>query len=250
MYHIKQTQSKGQGVFAAKYIHCGTRIMSEKPLFTFPTANNTPGEIYDAFLELGEEDQKKYLTLTHVNTYAKALVESVDGVHPGVVSMEMATVAAIYKNNNFDTEDLDGNRVSAIVVEASRINHSCTPNAFHWMTKDGHLAINVVRNITAGEEILMTYTDLMQPQTERQKRLYSVHGFRCDCKACDLDTSYGKISEVRRSQMQTLNQRREVLKNQNPQCTDATMAEEEVAIMMELVRLMCGEGIELCCDNW
>jgi hypothetical protein len=48
----------------------------------------------------------------------------------------------------------------------------------------GKITIRAVRNIHAGEEISIAYTDIGPPVHIRQAQLLTSHGFVCDCEAC------------------------------------------------------------------
>ncbi|CAK7213630.1 hypothetical protein SBRCBS47491_001870 [Sporothrix bragantina] len=65
---------------------------------------------------------------------------------------------------------------------AARLNHDCEPN-LHYTITDGIQSIVAVRDISPGEELSISYVDLMLPSTERKARLHD-WGFECGCRLC------------------------------------------------------------------
>ncbi|EJD51244.1 hypothetical protein AURDEDRAFT_41952, partial [Auricularia subglabra TFB-10046 SS5] len=64
----------------------------------------------------------------------------------------------------------------------ARANHDCGPSANYYFvfgTFCGEL--RAARDIAAGEEITISYCDLLRPRRERQDRLQSLFAFRCRC---------------------------------------------------------------------
>ncbi|GLJ24562.1 hypothetical protein SUGI_0469320 [Cryptomeria japonica] len=53
------------------------------------------------------------------------------------------------------------------------------------------VVLRTIRSVSRGEEIFITYTDLMQPKETRQEELWLKYRFVCHCERCDLPmTSY------------------------------------------------------------
>ena len=62
-------------------------------------------------------------------------------------------------------------------------NHSCNPNCvfvFDGLTCD----IRSIRNIEPAEELCISYTELMRPQSVRQEVLKKQYYFDCTCSRC------------------------------------------------------------------
>ena len=63
------------------------------------------------------------------------------------------------------------------------LNHSCNPNCiavFNGSTCD----LRSIRNIEPGEELCISYTELMRPQSVRQEVLKKQYYFDCTCSRC------------------------------------------------------------------
>ena len=77
---------------------------------------------------------------------------------------------------------------TGVFLVASRINHSCRPNAHAVFDADLMATVRVVRRVAAGEEITVSYgptTDSTPERAERRRRLGASHAFECACAACD-----------------------------------------------------------------
>ena len=78
------------------------------------------------------------------------------------------------------------------------MNHDCRPNAAYFfdeatLTHYTHAA----RDIFPGDEISISYTDIVQPRAVRQHALHSEWGFKCSCSACSLGPMLARESDTR-----------------------------------------------------
>ena len=172
------SEQKGYGMIATAAIPTGTVILTEAPLFTYPSASFTitPSSamnqlITDAVSKLSQEKQAAFLALHCAQSKATSLVPQFLG---------------ICVTNAFG---LGGNaRESGVFEIASRFNHSCLPNAHHvWKHGRGVMEVTATRDIPEGAEIAMSYLSLSEffrPHKARQGILEERYGFRCDCGAC------------------------------------------------------------------
>jgi hypothetical protein len=64
--------------------------------------------------------------------------------------------------------------------------------------------VNALRDIEAGEEITVSYINLLTPRKIRFDILYNRHGFACGCAACDLSTEHGRQSNANRTRLADL----------------------------------------------
>jgi hypothetical protein len=79
---------------------------------------------------------------------------------------------------------MDTGKGAAVFYHCSRFNHSCNPNAyFSWNKLLGMETIQAVKEIKAGEEITLCYTDQYQDRARRAWE-HMHYGFKCDCPAC------------------------------------------------------------------
>ena len=103
-----------------------------------------------------------------------------------------------------------GNKESqGIFPTASRLNHSCVPNAyFAWNWKSKTLTVHALATIPRGDEILADYRVMNYPKTgaERRQELSDDYHFVCNCPACQPNTAFTAASEGRRTQMRDLEQ--------------------------------------------
>ncbi|XP_077367324.1 N-lysine methyltransferase SMYD2-B-like [Festucalex cinctus] len=86
--------------------------------------------------------------------------------------------------NGFTIEDEELSHVgTAVYPDVALINHSCDPNVI--VTFDGTRAdVRAVKDVTAGQEVLTSYIDLLYPTDERNDRLRESYYFTCDCAEC------------------------------------------------------------------
>jgi len=80
------------------------------------------------------------------------------------------------------------NEGSGLYAKQSTINHSCDPNAEVEFPFNNHeLVVNASKNISTGEEILISYLeccDLERSRHSRSKMLSENYLFLCDCMKC------------------------------------------------------------------
>ena len=73
-----------------------------------------------------------------------------------------------------------------LYLQASNINHSCSPNAScSFDFKKGNLLlIKSICNISSGDDITISYIERMQPSRLRKSELRASFYFDCSCPAC------------------------------------------------------------------
>ncbi|WEW58841.1 hypothetical protein PRK78_004309 [Emydomyces testavorans] len=194
---IRPAPAKGHGIFAHCDIHPGTCIISDPPMLKLPGAVMEPWEleareIRALSLHISEElknvtkrQQAQFFSLS--NTYKTGL-----GVFLGIA----ATNAMII---DFSTKEC------GIFPNAARINHACRPNAMAIYHPDfNEVVVHVVKEVSKGEEITISYIELTQVFSVRQEELRSKFGFSCICNLCMLSVNERAVSDIRRSAMRTL----------------------------------------------
>eukprot|EP00439_Symbiodinium_sp_Y106_P069306 s1259_g11.t3 len=70
---------------------------------------------------------------------------------------------------------------------AALLNHSCSPNAaIVWQipAKGRTHRVQCIRDLSAGDEVLISYVDATRPWWIRQPSLKATYGFICDCDVC------------------------------------------------------------------
>ncbi|KAI4954379.1 hypothetical protein J4E91_002092 [Alternaria rosae] len=186
MYDVQTIPGKGRGLVARSDIPEGTRILSEKPLLMIP--NNMSNEQLEARLAqdlkaLDKNQQRQYFSLH--NSYT--------GKH---------VLGGIFKTNSMAC----GSDLSAIAIfpTISFINHSCLPNShYNWNDSMGMQTIHVTRDLSAGEEISICYTDSGSASV-RQAYLKKHFGFDCLCAICSLSATHRNASDARREEIARL----------------------------------------------
>jgi SET and MYND domain-containing protein len=74
---------------------------------------------------------------------------------------------------------------SALYLLASLLNHSCEPSVnVAWPANNGTAAFTAARDISAGEQLHVSYIDCEQEVSTRQEFLAWSYGFRCRCAKC------------------------------------------------------------------
>ena len=92
----------------------------------------------------------------------------------------------------------NGSISSGICLEpfASMINHSCDPNS--WWTFNGReLQMRAVRDISAGEEMTISYITISGSYNNRQESLLTGWGFKCLCTLCEMGQMGPKEGHLR-----------------------------------------------------
>ena len=93
--------------------------------------------------------------------------------------LEIHKINNIYNSNRF---------TNGISIKASRINHSCQPNAA-YICIEGQNQIGAILDIKKGEEITISYHDEydygMRKSEYRQANLFMGWYFLCSCDLCN-----------------------------------------------------------------
>lgn len=79
--------------------------------------------------------------------------------------------------------------------EVARFNHDCRPNTQYHL-RDLIITVTAVRDISAGEELSISYIDAAMPRRERLERLRR-YGFDCACAQCSLKQAAAAASDAR-----------------------------------------------------
>ncbi|XP_056620484.1 N-lysine methyltransferase SMYD2-B [Triplophysa dalaica] len=86
--------------------------------------------------------------------------------------------------NGFTLEDEELSHIGlAVFPDIALTNHSCCPNVI--VTYRGiNAEVRAVQDISPGQEIYISYIDVLYPTVDRIERLRDVYYFTCDCKEC------------------------------------------------------------------
>ncbi len=123
----------------------------------------------------------------------------------GIARTNGTDVDLLFPNDmNGDTPELRRAReYGATFLKIDRCNHSCSPNAAHkWDVARFASYLYALRDIRAGEEICITYTDVTAPRQTRRAKLLKSYGFLCNCQGCDLNGEHEvEESDLAREQL-------------------------------------------------
>ena len=188
LYIERSIPKKGQGLIAVQTIPKGTRILSEKPIFTTSGRGNNLGiinqRIANQLKQVSKQNQRAFLSLH--NNFRGSL----------------AAFLGIAKTNALPLGP-DATE-SGLFLQASRINHDCLPNCQHtWNANIGEETIHTIREIAQGEEITISYA-LTGPSNSRREHLQKNFGFDCICSLCSLPETERALSDSRLEEIQHL----------------------------------------------
>ncbi|TKA26514.1 hypothetical protein B0A50_05351 [Salinomyces thailandicus] len=178
-------------------------------------------DIYHSFHALQPHAQAQYLelactvhptTLAEYRQFKEKVSIDVKQTQQLTHVADVVKLCGIFDTNFYGLdcsggEGIDGNRRKAagVFFEASRINHSCIPNATsQWEPSLQSLTVHAIEDIAAGEEITISYVEALRKREERQQSLKGRYNFDCDCPACDSTTVFGQMSDRSRGEADQL----------------------------------------------
>jgi len=179
-------------VVAARDFRVGDLIMVERPAVLQPLLMQGFGEaeiemlLYKMLSRLPEDVRNGYMTLSNCHPEG--------GVAHGIMRTNCIRVS-------FPGDDVMGYR--AVAVDLSRCNHSCAPNVTRMFNPAKFaLELRAVRPIKAGEQVTISYTDMLQSAATRSRHLLQLWHFNCTCSFCTLPPSEQRQSDKRRVEIQ------------------------------------------------
>ncbi|KAI4524672.1 SET domain-containing protein [Schizophyllum commune Tattone D] len=188
--HRVEPTDGGKGLFGTRRLKQGELILCERPLVMVPRAlvsgNKTsatsiipastgPGALFDVLVKRMLPERREVLLKL-------AQVPACDVI--GVDGLVRLTGLNVNGYTLPGTEGADG-RYVAVYETLSRANHSCRPNAhFSFHKPSFSVRLRALRDIKAGEEILISYVPPEAPYAQRQKEL-AHYGFSCTCAVCE-----------------------------------------------------------------
>lgn len=209
---VKQTQSKGRGLFATRNIKAGQLILGSKA-FAY-VVDKDPNEInMNVNIEtrrMKSKDQAQLVSsVIHILKENPDKCAEVYGLYAGPEMgnlvyeegidaeplYDMKRIDAICSYNAFGT----GNRMlpkpwasatrqvvdwAGLWITPSYINHSCVDANVVWIQIENFIFIRAFRDIQSDEEILSSYQPINQLISQKNLDSYS---FVCDCRLCVRD---------------------------------------------------------------
>lgn len=198
-FEIRPSLNKGLGVFAIRPIPRASIIMRDRLVLRFEQGEKLQ-QIYRRFERLPRPIQEEVLKLAVLRevkrSAAVALNLLLEGVGEDVIPI-MMHLENVLNTNAFENVVDDPQPPAQLFLTASRINHSCVPNAEQFCGDElGWKSFVANRDITEGEEITISYIDHFKPRTERQWELRD-WAIDCQCPVCDADHPDSRAHEDR-----------------------------------------------------
>ena len=196
---IRPSLNKGLGVFARRPIPRASIIMRDRLVLRFEQGE-MPQKNYRRFEKLPQPIQEEVLKLAVLQNVKRSMLVALILLHDGVkkdVKAEMMYLDDVLNTNAFETVIDDPQSPAGLFLNASRVNHSCVPNADHFCGDEpGWKSFVANRDITEGEEITISYINHMRPRTKRQRQLRN-WAINCQCPGCDLNHPDSRAHEDR-----------------------------------------------------
>lgn len=201
-WHVEEVPNKGMGLVASRNLAMGDHIMSVS------AAIMTDFDIWD-HVSVDQVRRMQTEGIGHLPKNHREIFMNLS-THDGADSHE-EQVYKIILTNAFDISDVeiitrpkDAQSVNFFTVfpEVSRMNHDCRPNAHYYWDPDTFTQnVFATRDILAGEEITITYVELLLPRDERVARLDETWHFPCACSSCTQVDRIVEASDARISQI-------------------------------------------------
>lgn len=236
LYAIKKTTSKGLGFVATSKISKGTRILLEAPLFkTQDSSNNISSAeimVLQEVKSLTKDQQRAFFSLQNAQgrKYSPIL---------GIVTTNMLP--------------LGGSNSDGLFLEASRINHSCQPNAQHaWNNNLNDLTVHALCDIEVDREITISYIGgVSLGCIERQCHLMDAFSFACMCELCSLPLLARFSSDLRLDQIRSVSEDEGAVTDLDQVLEHSAMSFGQVCRLFELLNeeSICDIRISRACFN-
>ena len=182
-YVVRESPGKGLGVFAARKIIKGERILVDKP-FLVVTKPYTDKKVLHEFERLPLVSRQQYMQL-----YCPDRRDDIC----------MTDVMSIFQANCFNIGES-----AAVFQTATRFNHSCLPNTYYsWNRTREEIVFHSMSDLPQGEEMTICYGNPFLTRLQRRAELH-IYNFCCHCPSCQPETAFGRASEERRFEMKQL----------------------------------------------
>lgn len=179
---IGPTASKGLAVFALRDLPPHTLLLSERPLIALNDDGARSDPLDGLVNALSPPLKRAYRSLHGFSTFSSSSSTGTSTQKKTAPRLPRESLnRRILYSNGFAIQ-----RTTTAVFEiASRINHSCVPNArFRWDEETGRMDYYTVRKVLEGEEVCIDYG-------HTKGRLLKYYGFECGCGGC---TEWGSVT--------------------------------------------------------
>lgn len=221
-YIIKESPGKGQGVFAARHVVKGERVLVDKPFFVVTKPYNAR-TVLEEFQRMPFARRQQYMQLHCPNRSDNT---------------NMIDVMCIFEANCFNIGS-----AAAMFLTATRFNHSCLPNIYYsWSEKRDEIVLHSMTDIPKGEEMTICYGRAFCTRDQRQSEL-RIYNFYCGCPACQTETASGKASESRRLVMKALNDQIIMFQSMLNEALLVYGLQDPLTPVLQLIDLIKEEGL-------
>ncbi|KAK5658433.1 hypothetical protein OQA88_1822 [Cercophora sp. LCS_1] len=194
-YEIRDIPGKGKGMIATRKIERGTVLMVEHAAIiadmVFPVrVRRLLGRemLKRGMKRLGAKGEGQLLELARTSSNRD----------------EVPAAEDVMKTNSF-TVKISGKSYMGLFPRVARINHACKPSAITRFDEETlSMTVRTFRDIEAGEEITLSYSDFGLTFHERQRILRAKWGFECTCDICSAPPAEIAESDARRDQINEL----------------------------------------------
>ncbi|KAK1775776.1 hypothetical protein QBC45DRAFT_334640 [Copromyces sp. CBS 386.78] len=183
-YQITGVKGKGKGVVATRAIKQGEIIMVDVPALL----------VSEEFL-MGKGHLRRRLVKRGLGQLPESMRRKVLGLQRGPGEYEVDAILGVNLKGLrgvgnsalglLEEQGIEEEELMGLFTEVARINHSCRPNA-RLRFSEKRLTMEVVsyRPISSGEEIVISYTPLNLPPSDRHRYLQQNYHFTCHCPLC------------------------------------------------------------------
>ncbi|KUJ13160.1 SET domain-containing protein [Mollisia scopiformis] len=188
-WEIRNVPGRGNGLFATRTLHRGDLILADTPVGVFQS---------DAFfLDYAIGYRYLHTAFDRLSDATKDIVMRTAAHSPGDPYMERI-------NTNAFAGDFEGAPHFLFYPETALMNHDCRPNTlYHHDTNTLVHSTYASRTILLGEEITITYINILEPRSERRQVL-NRWGFECQCSLCSRSNAEINHSDSRIRKINTL----------------------------------------------
>ena len=183
-FRIADSNGRGLGAFTVRPLKRGDLILTESPLFSV-----RGHEVLSTIKALPLHKCQQFLSLHNGHADSGLFKNPLIGT---------------YQTNSIAMDD----ELAGIFLQASRFNHSCSPNArYSWNSTLQHIRIHALLDIPIGDEIFVSYLsarNVYGSTRQARKAQLSRFGFVCTCAACSLQGAAGAASDDRRTEVARL----------------------------------------------
>lgn len=192
-FEIQDIPDKGKGIIATRAILAGELILLEAPLFTLPSPYDN-SDVLAELVKLTESEQRDFFSLSNCHR----------GRFPPPIGICRTNALPCGDQSTLSGETAGR---SGIFLLGSRFNSCCIPNVNNfWVDRQEKISFRALRDIEAGEELCICYTELFSSRAERQRKGKLGFGFNCMCTACTLPEIAQTASDERRDSIQRLSE--------------------------------------------